>query len=1041
MNEAINENHLFKLKVREKLSFLYNRKSIFYYVLILIGVGLGFFGYALITQKFTTPFGGDFAQQYFAFEYNFYDDWWTFFKTGKFPFFDTNTFLGADNVFANTYYGLFSPFTFPILLFPRSFVPQAMALSSIAKLVTGALLFRVYLKYLGVSENGARTFGIAYAFMGWTAYYLWFNNFHDVLAFLPLVLFGIEKIIREKKIWACSLGFFLIALGNYFFLWTIGLFGVVYAAFRFFQTIKERGGWKNWKEHLQVLGYGIAGFAIGFMIPCAILAPALLASFGISRSTEAKYFDLLKGAIKDGDFGKAFEIVFTWWDPSVISGTSPKSFYFMYAFPLASYFYPTVSCRYVNIVPMTGFNDAGSSIFFFTPCIIMFGACLYRSIKLKKISHFIAIAICVICLFVPFFYFLSGVFTDNYGRWEIIVPAMGLVYIAKNFDHRNEIPKWVILVSAAVALTGMILTLSLALHLVKEYSGKLHPIENTDRMGVVVYEIVLCVVEAFFIGGFWKKTYLNHFVRIFIIIEAVVMGNITANMHGLQSIHTDVNTGLDSLASQLVVLDDLHQKDASYYRMVSTLTDESHVNLPQAENFNGLTTFHTFYSNYVDDFVHMTNITCWDGSWASHYCYKHQYLESFLGVKYYFTRDSDTSYYYDGKPIVYEPNVPLNYSLYMHDTERGYRVYKNEQFINFGISYDTLYYKHTNENNPKYNAFYHGNILTSYLRNEEVLFKGVILNDDDLKEVVTEHPGIFNVIDGAPDLDMVNIGVSRKGIYAPYYVKPGESNRNYYSINPDNPTRDIQDIFLIDPNSSAAPKNFWQIVYEPKNGARTFPIGENGGYYVLNYPVRNPWTNYNSCVWLIDENGKTISFDELRFAESDYTNVGRALYSRVPISKIIVVPMGGTYYAPIPELWYESYDSVSIKLSKAQDNGISDVTYNGVNDFTFKTNHTSEKFIVTQLAYTPGWKLKATLADGTVTYPKVYSSQGGLAGFVAPKGEVSYSLTYLTPGLAKWSIVSAVGIVALAGFSALPVIIRKRKEKEALPPEVETASN
>ena len=405
MNASISERTLFKSKLREKFNFLFDVHSLFYYILILILTGFGFFAFALFTQNFTTPFSGDYSQQYFAFEYNFYDDWWTFFKTGKFVFYDANTFLGADNVISNTYYGLFSPFTFPILLFPRELVPQAMALMTIAKLVTGALLFRVYLKYMGVSESVARTFSIAYAFMGWTAYYLWFNNFAEVLAFFPLILFGIEKIIRDKQIWACSLGYFLMGLGNYFFLLTFGIFGVIYAGFRFFQTIKERGGWANYKDHLIVIGLGIAGFAIGYLLCAAVMIPAVMGSFGISRATEGKYFDYLKQAISDKDFSKAAEIIFTWWHPHVVSGTEPSKYYFEFAFPLASYFYPTVSCRYVNIVGFSSFENAGSSIFFFTPCIIMFCACMYRSLMKKKVSHFIAIGICVLCLFVLSVYY------------------------------------------------------------------------------------------------------------------------------------------------------------------------------------------------------------------------------------------------------------------------------------------------------------------------------------------------------------------------------------------------------------------------------------------------------------------------------------------------------------------------------------------------------------------------------------------------------------------------------------------------------------
>lgn len=1033
MNVAVAEKHLFKMKFREKFAFLFDIHSLFYFTLLLIGVGIGFFGYALFTQSFTTPFSGDFAQQYFAFEYNFYDDWWTFFKTGKFPLYDSNTFLGADNIVSNTYYGLFSPFTFPILFFPRSFVPQAMALCSIAKLVVGALLFRVYLKYMGASEGSARTFSIAYAFMGWTAFYLWFNNFAEVLTFFPLILFGIEKIIREKKIWACSLGYCLMGLGNYFFLLTFGIFGVIYAGFRFFQTLKERGGIKNYKEHLIVIGMGIAGFAIGYLMAAVVLFPAIFGSFGISRATGAKYLDTLKEAFADKDFSKAFEIIFTWWHPNVVKGGGAEKYYFMAAYPVASFFYPTISCRYVNIVGASSFENAGSSIFFFTPCIIMFCACVYRSIIHKKISHFIAIFICVACLFIPFFYFLCGAFTNNYGRWEIIVPAMGLVYIALNFDHRDEIPKTVIFISGIIAMLGMILALFLAFDIVRNYgydsrtrtSNYVYSFVDGDQMNVVIYEVILCAIEVIIIGGFWKKKYLNKFVRLFIVGEAIVMGNIVANMHYLQDIYTDVNTGLEPLSHQVELISKLNNEDKSFFRMVSSMTNESHVNLPQAENYNGLTTFHTFYNNEVDDFIHMTDMTSWDESWSAHYYFKHQYMESFLGVKYYLTKDSDTTYYYSDHNKVYDPNVPLNFSLKEHDEVNGYRIYQNDYHINFGIAYDTLYYKHRNESNPKYNAFYKGNNLGTYLRNEEVLFKGVILNDEDLDEINTEHPGVFNIKDEVPSLEMKKLSINFKGIYAPYsYDESG--NVTYGYMNPDDPTYAIKDKFKVDVSTSLAPKYTYQLVYEPRYTS-AFDIGESGGYYVLDYPIRNPWNNYNACVWLINKDGKTIAFDELRYTESDNTNVGRALYSREPVYKIIVCALGGDYFKQTPALYYESYDTVKAKLAKAANNGITNLK-RSVNDYSFETNYESEKFFVSQLAFTKGWKLKVTAADGTVSYPKVYNAQGGFVGFVAPSGETKYELSYMTPDLIKWALVSA---AAMVGFVALTIVGYKMKFKQS----------
>ena len=1156
MEMSVQEKHLLQSKFKEKFAFLYDRHSFFYYVLILILVGLGFFGYALITEKFTTPFSGDFAQQYYAFEYNFYDDWWTFFKTGHFPFYDSNTFLGADNVISNTYYGLFSPFTFPILLFPRSFVPQAMAFMSIAKLVTGALLFRLYVKYMGASETSARIFSIAYAFMGWTAYYLWFNNFTEVLAFFPLILFGIEKIIRQKQIWFCSLGFFLMGLGNYFFLLTFGMFGVIYAGFRFFQTFKQR----KLVDHILVIVLGFAGFALGYLLCAAVMVPAVIGSFGISRtSTSTLYLDALKGALAAKDYGKVSEIVFTWWHPWVVSGyKKPADFEFIAYYPLVSYFYPTLSCRYVNIIPCHIFENAGSSIFFFTPCIIMFGGCLYRSFKNMKISHFIAIAICVTCLFVPFFYFLSGAFTNNYGRWEIIVPALGLMYIALNFDHRHEIPRWTILVSGLLALTTMILLYFKAEELIEKFKedtsrsqAYLYPLTEDDQIAVVFYETILCGIETFVLAGFWKKKYLNTIVRLFIIGEAIVMGTVVANQHYLQSIDDDVNTGLESLSYQTALLDKIKKEDSSFFRMYSSVTDESHVNMPEAADFNGMTTFHTFYNNKVDDFIHMANMLTYEESWSSHYMFKHQYLESFLGVKYYMTRDTDTEYYnetgtiepgdfpatYISEPTkytfgrvnvdvynaksdadkiyinaggyivnsdklllsslkfydlngelrvfgsdnpntfvdeienedgyfyledykyfkvindsdevvtastisiltnhVYDPNVPLNFSLHMYDEEHGFRVYKNDYHIDFGISYDTLYYKHRNPERPVENQFYSSyQSIAEYLRNEEVFLNGVILNDEDVNEIKANYSDAFTIIDEAPALEMDSFVSELKAVYSPYRIvkdEEGEEQVHDVYFDPMDPTRDLKPEFITTAKTrkdkDKIPVNTYQMLYLPPDGAPTFPCGTDGSYFVIDYPVRGGMGDNNACVWLIDEDDKVITFDECRYTNSDINFVGRGLYSKVPVSKIIVCPLGDKAYLSDVNVYYSPYEKVKENLVKAGDNGIKDLTRK-VNDFTFNTNYEKDKFITTQLAFTGGWKVKATLENGEVVYPKVYNAQGGFAGFVAPKGKVSYEITYMTPDFVKWGLVSVAAFIGLGAITATTVIIqRKKKEK------------
>jgi len=73
----------FKQFIFNKMPYLKDRGSLFYYGLLLTGIGLGFYGYSLLTQYFSVPLGGDYTQQYVAFHYNFSADWWTFFKTGQ----------------------------------------------------------------------------------------------------------------------------------------------------------------------------------------------------------------------------------------------------------------------------------------------------------------------------------------------------------------------------------------------------------------------------------------------------------------------------------------------------------------------------------------------------------------------------------------------------------------------------------------------------------------------------------------------------------------------------------------------------------------------------------------------------------------------------------------------------------------------------------------------------------------------------------------------------------------------------------------------
>jgi hypothetical protein len=73
----------------------------------------------------------------------------------------------------------------------------------------------------------------------------------------------------------------------------------------------------------------------------------------------------------------------------------------------------------------------------------------------------------------------------------------------------------------------------------------------------------------------------------------------------------------------------------------------------------------------------------------------------------------------------------------------------------------------------------------------------------------------------------------------------------------------------------------------------------------------------------------------------------------------------------------------------------------------------------------------ATLADGTKQKLTTYRLDGGLVGFIAPSGEVSYVIQYQTPYLKTGLLLGTAGLVIYLGYE-IYVFIRnvKKTQKE-----------
>ena len=128
-------------------------------------------------------------------------------------------------------YYLASPMNWLVALCPRQFLIEFMTVLIVIKTGLSGLFFTWYLrKHTGTREFGSCFFGIFYALSGYMAAYSWNIMCLDCILLFPVILFGLERLVKEKKgmVYCIALG--LSILSNYYISIMICIFMVIYAA-------------------------------------------------------------------------------------------------------------------------------------------------------------------------------------------------------------------------------------------------------------------------------------------------------------------------------------------------------------------------------------------------------------------------------------------------------------------------------------------------------------------------------------------------------------------------------------------------------------------------------------------------------------------------------------------------------------------------------------------------------------------------------------------------------------------------------------------
>lgn len=214
-----------------------------------------------------TPFGdgsfliADMGKQYA----DFFVYYKTIFTGENNIFYTFSKCLGGDMIGFFTYY-LTSPFNLLFLLIKTGWIPAAITVLIILKFGCCGISLAYYLnkRFCRRESPEILIFSTSYAMMG----YLMTNSFNimwlDVLIWFPVVLFGIEKILRDKKPYTYIGALFMVLFCNYYIGYMVCIFCVLYLIYRLAVLGKKTGIWRKiWKfAYASLLSAGLCAILL-----------------------------------------------------------------------------------------------------------------------------------------------------------------------------------------------------------------------------------------------------------------------------------------------------------------------------------------------------------------------------------------------------------------------------------------------------------------------------------------------------------------------------------------------------------------------------------------------------------------------------------------------------------------------------------------------------------------------------------------------------------------------------------------------------------
>lgn len=488
--------------------------------------------------------------------------------------------LGGDMIGLGAYY-LLSPLNFILLFFKTESLPTAVMVLTLIKTGLCGLTMNIFLNREALRRSSL-LFSTSYALMAYMMVYQPHIMWLDGVIVLPLIVYGIEKIIKKQSpfLYILSLGAAIIS--NYYIGFMLCLFSLVYffCSLLFFQN-QITVSWKN-KEIFRSIhrfgGYSLlaGGLSAFILLPTLQALRGGKASFALFPHTVETNFALM-------DFFSKFYI-----------GNESQEL-------------PNIYC--------------GMLIILF--CVIFF---LNKKISRKeKIGSGILLSVLIVSFTINICDAIWHGFNSPFGfpyRYSFIFSFLLILIAYKGYQKSKPIltPK------VSVSIFAIVLGFSM---IVEKYQ---YPHTSSAKIYISVF-IFLLILTTFFL-------YAKRPLKIYIVAAlCLCLMDLGVNSYlTLRSVeYTPYDNYYTYTQKNKAIHDQLKEMDSTFYRVEQTY--RYNFNDPMLFNYHGLTHFSSTEKQFVKAFMEKMGFRTYVDYWSYYNQGSTISVDSLFGIKYLLTTD------------------------------------------------------------------------------------------------------------------------------------------------------------------------------------------------------------------------------------------------------------------------------------------------------------------------------------------------------------------------------------------------------------------